>query len=48
MNDHNMLEVAGLGVPIGNAVGNIKEIADYVTLSNDEESISVYLDKFIL
>ena len=48
MNDETMIEAAGVGVAMGNAVSKIKEIADYVTLTNDEDGIAYYLDKFIL
>lgn len=48
MNDFTMIEVAGVGVAMANAVDEIKEIADYVTLSNDEDGIGDYLEKFIL
>ena len=43
-----MIEVAGTGVAMGNAVEKIKEIADYITLSNDEDGIADYLEKFVL
>jgi hydroxymethylpyrimidine pyrophosphatase-like HAD family hydrolase len=47
-NDHEMLEVAGLGVAMGNAVDSLKQIADYITLSNNEEGVKHVIDKFIL
>ena len=34
-----MLEYAGHGVAMGNAFDSVKEVADYVTLSNDEDGI---------
>lgn len=48
LNDETMIEIAGTGVAMGNAVEKIKEIADYITLSNDEDGIADYLEKFIL
>ena len=48
LNDETMIEVAGTGVAMGNAVEKIKEIADYITLSNDEDGIADYLEKFVL
>lgn len=48
LNDETMIEVAGVGVAMGNAVDKIKEISDYVTLSNDEDGIADYLEKFVL
>lgn len=47
-NDHEMLEAAGLGVAMGNAIDALKEIADYVTLSNNEDGIKDVIEKFVL
>lgn len=47
MNDETMIEVAGVGVAMANAVKPIKDISDYITLSNDEDGIADYLEKFI-
>ncbi|GGF86161.1 Cof-type HAD-IIB family hydrolase [Paenibacillus aceti] len=47
-NDHEMLEAAGLGVAMGNAIPALKEIADYVTLSNNEDGVKAVIDKFVL
>lgn len=46
-NDREMLEVAGLGVAMENAVESLKEIADYITLSNNEDGVKHVIDKFI-
>jgi Cof subfamily protein (haloacid dehalogenase superfamily) len=48
MNDREMIEAAGLGVAMANAVPALKEIADYVTLSNNEDGVKHVLDKFVL
>ncbi|WP_047152877.1 Cof-type HAD-IIB family hydrolase [Aneurinibacillus tyrosinisolvens] len=47
-NDLDLLEAAGLGVAMGNAPDAIKERADYVTLSNNEEGVRHVIEKFIL
>ena len=47
MNDESMIKMAGCGVAMGNAVEKIKEIADFITLTNDEDGIAHYLEKFI-
>lgn len=31
-----------------NAIDLVKEAADYITLSNDEDGIADYLEKFVL
>lgn len=47
-NDREMIEVAGLGVAMGNANPAIKEIANYLTKSNNEEGVRHVVEKFIL
>jgi len=46
-NDKTMLEYAGTAVAMGNAIAEIKEIADFVTLSNDEDGIAEALYKYM-
>ncbi|TBL71072.1 Cof-type HAD-IIB family hydrolase [Paenibacillus thalictri] len=46
-NDREMLEVAGLGVAMGNAKPALKELANYVTRSNNEDGIKHVVDKFV-
>ena len=45
-NDMDMLQFAGVGVAMGNAPENVKEIADYVTDSVDEDGIWKALREF--
>ena len=47
-NDFWMIEYAGVGVAMGNAKDRIKEIADVVTLSNDEDGVAQVLEEYIL
>ncbi|MFD1775707.1 Cof-type HAD-IIB family hydrolase [Paenibacillus rhizophilus] len=47
-NDHEMLETAGLGVAMDNAIPALKEIANYITASNNEDGVKQVIDKFIL
>ena len=44
-NDASMVKYAGTGVAMENAVQDLKDIADEVTLSNDEDGIAVSLYK---
>lgn len=46
-NDISMIEYAGLGVAMANAVDEVKERANEITLSNDEDGIVVVLKKYI-
>lgn len=43
-NDQTMIEWAGCGVAMGNAVDEVKAVADYVTLSCDEDGIAAALE----
>ena len=43
-----MIEYAGLGVAMGNATPEIKDLADYITLSNNEDGVAHVINKFIL
>lgn len=44
-NDLSLIEFAGLGVAMANAVDEVKQRANYITLSNDEEGIYDCLNK---
>lgn len=47
-NDREMIQAAGLGVAMANAIDSLKELADYVTLSNNEEGVRHVIEKFVL
>ncbi len=47
-NDISMLSYAGLGIAMGNAEDVVKEQADHVTTTNDEDGVAVALEKFVL
>lgn len=47
-NDLTMIEYAGVGVAMANAQDIVKEHADYIILSNDEDGLVPVVDKFIL
>lgn len=46
-NDASMVKYAGIGVAMANAVQDLKDIADDITLSNDEDGIAVSLNKYM-
>lgn len=46
--DIGMLRMAGTGVAMGNAIEAVKESADIVIKTNDEDGIAEYLDRSIL
>ncbi len=47
-NDISMIEYAGLGICMGNGVEKVKEIADFVTLGNEEDGVAYAVEKFLL
>lgn len=48
LNDSHMLQFAGIGVAMGNAEEEVKQIADYVTADIDEDGIEKALKHFKL
>lgn len=44
-NDIDMIEYAGFGVAVGNAMAEVKDAADYVTDTNDNEGLRKVLDQ---
>ena len=42
-----MIEYAGHGVAMGNAIDKIKAVADYVTETNEKDGIACYLEKVL-
>ena len=48
MNDYEMIEKVGFGVAMENGNPKVKEIADYVTVSNEEDGVAKAIEKFVL
>ncbi len=47
-NDIAMVELAGIGVAVANAWGGLKDHADYITASNDDDGVALAIEKFVL
>lgn len=47
-NDISMIENAGLGVAMGNALSEIKEKASFITLDNENDGVAYAIEKYIL
>ena len=47
-NDISMVKYAGVGVAMGNAKPEVKEVADYITASNEEDGIAEVVERFLL
>lgn len=46
INDIELLKECGIGVAMGNAVAKVKGIANYITSSNEEDGVAVFLNEF--
>jgi Cof subfamily protein (haloacid dehalogenase superfamily) len=47
-NDISMLKFAGLGIAMGNGLQMVKDIADFVTDTNDNDGVAKAIEKFVL
>lgn len=48
INDIEMLEASGIAISMGNAVDSVKKISDYVGLSNDDDGVAKFIEKYLL
>jgi len=39
---------AGIGVAMGNAVDEVKDVAAFVTASNDDDGVALAIESFLL
>ena len=46
-NDKEMIEYAGLGVAMENAMEEVKKVADYITCNNNEDGVAKVINRFI-
>jgi len=47
-NDLGMLKMAGTSVAVANAIDEVKQVADYITESNNDDGVAKFLEKMIL
>lgn len=47
-NDMAMIKAAGIGVAMGNGEEEVKEAADFVTLTNEEDGVAFAVERFVL
>lgn len=48
MNDYDMIERVGFGVVMANGNPRLKEIADYITESNEEDGVAKAIERYVL
>lgn len=46
-NDLEMIEYAGVGVAMGNAIDELKQLANHTTLTNEENGIGSFLENYL-
>ena len=47
-NDRTMIELAGLGVAMGNATDEVKQAADAVTADNEHDGVAQAIERYVL
>ena len=47
-NDYDMLKNCGTGVAVANGIDSIRDVADSVTYSNDDDGVAAYLEHTVL
>lgn len=47
-NDTAMIEYAGIGVAMGNAIPELKAVAQFVTATNTEDGVARAIEQFVL
>lgn len=47
-NDFSMVEYAAMGVAMENAVPVVKEVADFITKTNEEDGVAIAIERFVL
>lgn len=47
LNDQSILQMAGVGVVMGNAMESLKKTAKYITATNDEDGVAVWMEKML-
>lgn len=46
--DYSMIQLAGLGVAMGNSIDSVKRCADITTATNNEDGVALVLEEYIL
>ncbi|RDW18253.1 Cof-type HAD-IIB family hydrolase [Oceanobacillus arenosus] len=46
-NDLEMIDYAGVGVAMGNAIPQLKQLAKHITKTNEQDGISVFLEEYL-
>lgn len=47
-NDIKMIKYCGIGVAMGNAIDEVKEVANYICDTNDNDGVAKWLERYVL
>lgn len=47
LNDVDMVKLSGIGVAMGNALSDVKEVSDYVTISHNDDGVVYFLRGYL-
>lgn len=47
LNDIDMIKLSGVGVAMGNALDDVKDVSDYVTISHNEDGVIYFLKGYL-
>ena len=47
-NDLDLITTCGIGVAVGNAIDELKDLADYIAPTNDDGGVAHAIERFIL
>ena len=47
LNDVDMVKLSGIGVAMGNALNDVKEVSDYVTISHNDDGVIYFLKEYL-
>lgn len=47
LNDVDMIRLSGIGVAMGNALSDVKDVSDYVTLSHNDDGVIYFLKEYL-
>ena len=47
LNDVDMIRLSGIGVAMGNALGDVKKVSDYITISHNEDGVVYFLKEYL-
>lgn len=47
LNDVDMIRLSGIGVAMGNALSDVKDVSDYVTISHNDDGVIYFLKEYL-